>query len=282
LLAIWRFAAGMTAISVLAILLTQVDKILMTRLLTLQTFAYYALAAVVANGLVMVTAPISAAFYPRFTELATLGDQVALRSVYHKGSQMVAALTGSAAVILILFADRIILLWTRNPTVTEHVAPLVAVLAFGTLLNALMAMPYQLQLAYGWTSLLIRINIVAVCLLVPAILFAVPTYGAMGAAWTWVALNLGYVLVTISLMHKRLLPEDKWRWYREDVGFPILAGAIVGLLFRLILPADAGTTVTLAGLAVASVAVLVTTCLTAPLLRHELARHWPRQVAHID
>src|SRR2546430_8761870 len=130
LLAIWRFAAGMTVITLLAILLTQIDKILMTRLLSLQAFGYYALAAVVANALGMVTAPISAAFYPRFTELATLGEDQPLRTLYHKGSQMVAVLTGSAAVILILFARKVLLLWTTKPRVTAHVAPLVPVLSF--------------------------------------------------------------------------------------------------------------------------------------------------------
>lgn len=279
LLAIWRFAAGMTAISVLAILLTQVDKILMTKLLTLQAFAYYALAAVVANGLVMVTAPISAAFYPRFTELATLGDEPLLRSLYHKGSQMVVVLTGSAAVILILFAHRIVLLWTRNPTLTEHVAPLVAVLAFGTLLNALMSMPYQLQLAYGWTSLAIRVNMTAVCVFVPIILWAVPAYGAIGAAWAWVFLNLGYVLITISFMHRRLLQGEKWRWYREDVAFPLIAAVLVGLLFRFALPADLGKIATLAGVAIASLCVLITALLAAPLLRRQVAQYLPRRVA---
>lgn len=281
LLVIWRFAAGMTAISLLAILLTQVDKILMTKLLPLQVFAYYALAAVVANGLVMVTAPISAAFYPRFTELATLNDEPTLRVLYHKGSQMVAALTGSAAVILILFADRIVLLWTRNPALTEHVAPLVAVLAFGTMLNALMAMPYQLQLAYGWTTLAIRVNITAVCVLVPIILWAVPAYGAIGAAWAWVLLNLGYILVTISFMHMRLLREEKWRWYREDVALPIIAAALVGLMFRFALPADLGKAATLAGLLIASAAVLTTATLTAPLLRRQVAHFLPRAFARI-
>ena len=53
LIGIWRFAAGMMAITLLALLLTQVDKILLSRLLTLEAFAYYALAGVMANALYM-------------------------------------------------------------------------------------------------------------------------------------------------------------------------------------------------------------------------------------
>ncbi len=75
LINIWRFAAGMMAITFLSLLLTQVDKILLSRLLTLEAFGYYALAGVVANALYMLTGPITAAFYPRFTGLSAKGDE---------------------------------------------------------------------------------------------------------------------------------------------------------------------------------------------------------------
>src|SRR5580704_9508151 len=57
LIGIWRFAAGMMAITILSLLLTQVDKILVSRLLTLEIFAYYALAGVVVTALNLMTGP---------------------------------------------------------------------------------------------------------------------------------------------------------------------------------------------------------------------------------
>lgn len=76
-----------------------------------------------------------------------------------------------------------------------------------------MWIPYQTQLAHGWTSLTVRINIVAVAIIVPAILWATPRYGAEGAAWVWVALNTSYLLVGIHFMYRRILTREKWRWY---------------------------------------------------------------------
>ncbi len=74
------FSAGMMGITLLALLLTQSDKILLTHLLTLKYFGYYALAATVAGALNALTGPIATAFYPRFTELVTLGDDPAVRA----------------------------------------------------------------------------------------------------------------------------------------------------------------------------------------------------------
>jgi O-antigen/teichoic acid export membrane protein len=278
LMKIWHFAAGIAAITLLSLLLTQVDKILLSRLLTLEAFGYYALAGVVTGVLYMLTGSIGTALYPRFTELATKGDEAALRTVYHQGAQMVTVLTGSAAVMLMVFGDRALRLWTGNPSLAQKVAPLMAVLALGTLFNMLMMIPYQMQLAHGWTSLTIKVNIVSVILLVPAILLAVPVYGAIGAARIWVVLNAGYLMFEIPLMHRRLLPADKWRWYGRDVAVPLAAATATAFLCRWAMPHDLGKLGEFSVLLTTSMCVLIAAAVVAPLVRHQLTRYlrWHR------
>ena len=270
---IWRFAAGTLAITLLALLLTQTDKILLSRLLTLEAFAHYALAGVVANALYMLVGPISAAFYPRFTELATRGDERALRAVYHQGAQLVTVLMGAAAVVLMLFGERVLLLWMADPVLAHRVAPLMAVLALGTLCNGLLWMPHQMQLAHGWTSLAIKINIVAVGILVPAILWVVPKYGAMGAAWVWVTLNTGYLVFGIYFFHRRLLPTEKWRWYRQDVAIPLVAATATAGLCRWAMPEHLGRLGELGVLLISSGGALMAAALAAPMVRDQFARY---------
>lgn len=272
---IWRFAAGMTAITLLGLLLTQVDKILLARLLTLEAFGYYALAGVVANGLYSLAGPITSAIYPRLTQLVASGDDVTLRAVYHRGAQLVTVLMGSAAMVLIVFGERVLQLWTGNAMLARQVWPVMSILALGTLFNGLMLIPLQIQLAHGWTSLAIRVNIVAVSLLVPAIIVTVPRYGALGAARVWVVLNLGYLLFEIPLMHRRLLRAEKWRWYREDVVFPLAAAAATVLLCRWLMPRDLGRVGEFSALFTTSACVLIASAMAAPTVRDQLARFLP-------
>ena len=232
---IWRFAAGIFGITLLSLLLMQVDKILLSRLLSLEYFGYYTLASVVASGLYVMVNPIGAAFYPRFTELLERKNDQALINTYHVGAQLVTVLMGSAAVILIVFAERILLLWTADPVLTEQVSPVMRVLALGTFLNGLMWMPYQMQLAHGWTSLSIRINIVAVIILIPAILWLVPKYGIMGAAWAWVSLNTFYILIGANFMYRKILICEKWTWYIQDILIPLLAAISTTLMLDWLL-----------------------------------------------
>lgn len=273
LASIWRFAGGTMAITLLALLLTQTDKILLSRLLSLEDFAHYTLAGVVANALYMLAGPVSAAFYPRFTELATRGDELALRSAYHQGAQLVAVLMGAATVVLMLFGDRALSLWTADPALARQVAPLTAVMALGVLLNGLMGMPYQMQLAHGWTALTIKTNMVAVAILVPTILWVVPRYGAIGAAWAWVALNAGYLVFVIHFMHRRLLLAEKWRWYRQDMIIPLFAAAAAAWLCRWTLPENLGRLGEFSVLLVSSSCVLAAAALAAPMVRRHLARY---------
>lgn len=130
--------------------------------------------------------------------------------------------------ILFIHPEGAIYLWSGDPTLVANTAPLLAPLILGSFLNGLMWMPYQCQLANGWTSLGLKVNIAAVCILVPAILWLVPRFGAISAAWLWVALNIGYVLVPLHFMHKRLLPDEKYRWFVEDT-FKPSAGAFLAV-----------------------------------------------------
>jgi O-antigen/teichoic acid export membrane protein len=233
---VWKFAGGMLGITFLAILLTQIDKVLLSRLLTLDMFGYYTLAASVTSILSMVTGPITQALYPRMVELHARDDYSSLATIYHKGAQLVSICTAPLTVMLMLYSHEILFMWTGSAEIAANTAPILAVLAGGTFLNTLMHTPGSLQLAFGWTSLGIKTNLVAVVVLVPAILWVVPRFGAVGAAWMWVLLNSGYVLISMQFMHHRILAAEKWTWYFSDVLAPFFAALAGALLMGLLRP----------------------------------------------
>jgi O-antigen/teichoic acid export membrane protein len=278
---IWRFAGGVMTITLLSLLLTQSDKILLSRLLPLKVFAIYAVAGVLSSALYMLSTPIGAAFYPSFTQLITLRDVAALRLAYHQAAQLSAVVMGSAAIVLIVFADTVLSAWTGNGTLTQDAAPILRVLAAGTLLSGFMGIPYQMQLAHGWTKLTIQMNLVAVALLVPMLFLVVPRYGGIGAAWVWVALNAGYLLVGIHFMHLRVLPSEKWRWYGRDVISPASAAAAIALACRYCMPHGASRMIEILVLVFASACAVIAAALVSPLVRAPLEAHMFAAVKHV-
>ncbi len=274
LLSIWRFASGMLGITILALLLTQVDKILLSRLLSLSEYGYYTLAATVASALYMCIGPITQAWYPRMCELYARNEQTSLAEIYHQSAQLVSVVAGSAAIVLVFYSETLLRLWTQDPELAARTAPLLSLLALGNLLNGLMNMPYMAQLATGWTSLTARINIIAVILIIPAIIWVTPKFGALGAAWVWVALNVGYVLMGINYMHRKILKAEKWRWYIQDILKPLAAGLLGSQAVALLWPEPSGNVQQLAQLALAIFFTLTGSLLFAKQTRIQVFRHF--------
>ena len=267
------FAGGMIGITILALMLTQVDKILLSRLLTLGDYGYYLLASVVASGLSMLVGPICQAFFPRLSELHASNDHAGLIRNYHLGAQLVSVAMGSASIVMIIFAETILTLWTQDTDLALRTATLVSVLAIGNLLNGLMWMPYHTQLVHGWTSLAMRTNIIAVILIVPAIFWVTPRYGAIGAAWVWVSLNAGYVFICIHFMHKKILKKEKFRWYTHDTLGPILAASTAALFVRWLTHNLNSVPGQFATLAIATILTLAASLLASQNLMQTLKPH---------
>ncbi len=81
---VWRFSGGMIGITFLALLLTQVDKILLTKLISLTEYGYYALSATVAGTLFMLVSPITQAMYPRMCQYHSRNDRTAFIETFKR------------------------------------------------------------------------------------------------------------------------------------------------------------------------------------------------------
>jgi len=267
---IWKFAGGMVLITGLTILLTSVDKLALSKLLSLSEFGYYSLAATVAAGLFTVISPVTQAWYPRFTQLVAAEKIEEFSANFHETAQLVTVCAGSLGVFVAVYSEPILRIWTGDSGLVAAVAPLLCALILGNLLNGLMWVPYHAQLAFGWTSLTIKVNFVAVCLVLPSIILVTPVYGAIGAALVWVLLNIGYVLISAQIMFRRILTSEKHQWYLKDIFMPLMPCVGVTLLFSLVFPEDSALVVQAATLFFIWFASLLFALLAAAKLRARL------------
>ena len=276
---IWRFAAGVSGISILATILTQLDKVILSKLLTLSDFGYYTFAATVAAVLYRLIGPVFTAYYPKLTEHVSNKAISRISSDYHHGSQLMAVVVFPSALTLIFFSKEILELWTGDPDIVMHSYLLVSLLAIGNTLNGIMHMPYALQLAYGWTKLALFSNIVAVIVLVPAIIFATKHWGPVGAAGVWILLNGGYLLISVQLMHHRLLKTEKWKWYINDLGIPMLLVIVVAGTGRVVITDDSPGYLVLISLVVVLFLTTVAAISSSSFIRRAALKHfaWARQ-----
>ena len=264
---IWRFAAGMTGISVMSVILTQLDKMILVKLLPLDAFGYYSLASRAAGGLSYVIGPICAAFFPRFSQLVARNDSQELTRLYHRSCQLMSVLIFPLAVVSTLFSYDLLLVWTQNRSIAENSHLILSLLTVGTALNGVASLPYALQLAYGWTQLSLVVNTTATLLLAPLIYFMSIRYGGVGAATVWVILNSLYILVVLYLMHRRLLQGELGRWYHRDVGQPLIAVATIGALWNWFMPTFESEWLRVLNMALALIVMFAAAIIAAPEIR---------------
>lgn len=227
---VWRFTAGMSGIGLTALVFTQLDKVILSKMLGLEEFGHYMLATVVVSGLYVLVSPVFNVVYPRMTALVATGDTEKLIGLYRLGTRMLATVLFPIAMVLAVFAEDLVLVWTGNPGIASSAAPVIALLAIGSALHGVMYFPYALQLAYGMTRLPLTINTILMIVLVPLIIIFALKYGAMGGAMAWLVLHVLYVLLGTWLTHRHLLKGVGARWLLQDVGIPLMLSLLVGLI----------------------------------------------------
>ncbi|MCX7817496.1 MAG: oligosaccharide flippase family protein [Syntrophales bacterium] len=273
LLKIWRFAAGITGITITATLLTQVDKIILSHMLPLENFGYYTLAGAVAISLYKLVTPVSSAIYPIFSSLFALNKEEEIKIMYHKATQLVTVSLIPISLVFIFFSKEILTLWTQNIVTAENAHLLVSLLVIGTVLNGIIHIPYILQLASGWTGLVFRVNTLSLIILIPLMIILTKYFGAPGAASVWIILNGGYVIFLVHIMHNKLLKTEKWHWYIKDIALPICSTLTTILLLRWLIPFSQNNLLIVGYLTVVLIFSYITCALSASVTRKWLIKN---------
>ena len=213
------------------VMVTQTDKLVLSKILPLAEYGYFTLAVLVASGIMVISGPVSAAIMPRMAKLEAEGDHAGLIRVYRQATQLVTVIAGSAAVTVAFFAEPLLLAWTGDKLLAQQAAPVLVLYAIGNGILAVSAFPYYLQYAKGNLRLHLIGNAGFVIFLIPAIIWAASQYGGVGAGYTWLAMNLIYFLAWIPLVHRKFEPGLNRLWYGRDIS--VIAITVVGVGYFL-------------------------------------------------
>lgn len=267
-----KFAGGMFLTALLVFLLTQIDKILVAKFLPLSAFAIYSLASTAAAGLLQLFTPMNIAVYPKMAGYVAEDDEQALASLFLTASQWLSAILVPPALLMAIFSESVLLLWTGDANISSNAAPTLGVLSAATLLSGLMNLPYMLQLAYGRTALVNCMNGVMILIMVPAIAVFVLQKGMIAAAYALFGLNFVYITVGAGLMFRTILPTYKWRWYMDAVIPPVGGGLSIGIVGKLMWDGPDSRLEAALSLMLAGPTLALVVLLSLPITRTRIAK----------
>lgn len=219
------FALGMTYLTGLWILITQIDKLILSKILTLSDFGYFSLVAIVAAGITQLSAPISQALLPRMTFLLAQDREKDMLVQYRNATQIIAVIIIPVATVVAFNAETLLFTWTGDSEAAIWGAPILYWFALGNGVMALAAFQYYLQFAHGELKLHVVGSTISALIQVPLIYFAATQYGALGAGIAWFSFRSIFFIIWTPIVHSKFASGLHLKWLFVDI-IPILVIAV--------------------------------------------------------
>jgi O-antigen/teichoic acid export membrane protein len=251
---VWRFSAGMALTASTAVLLSNMDRVVLSRMRSTVELGKYSLAFTAAGLLQMGILPFYRAHFPRYSELVARGDGAQLRAEYFRSCRVMAAVIIPIAVTAFVFAPLLFRAWIGREDWTIIVVFRWLLVGVGT--SGLMWLPAALQQAHGWTRLHASIMLGALLLGAAVMVPAISRFGTAGATAAWVIHGVSDITLGLLLMHRRLLVGCAVSWARSVIVAPLGTSLAIATISWLLLPNEVGRWNGLAWVAATAVLVL--------------------------
>jgi len=268
---VMKFSLIVAFSAVVWVLVSQTDRLILSKTLPLPEFGTFTLGVLVAGTVGLAAGPITQALLPRLALLAAERNERGVLELYSRATQWVCTLSAPLAVTLALFARPALGVWTGSLASADGAAPILTLYALGNGALAIASFPYYLQYASGNLRTHLAGLIGFLVVLVPLIAWASSAYGALGAGTAWVAHSTLFALSWTWFVHRRLAPGLHGNWLLRRVLPSWGTVGVVGVLLRWCLPQFSGGRVATAfALAAVGLVLLFASLLTHPEFRTRL------------
>ncbi len=246
------YATRMASVSLLAMIHTQADKAIASKLVALPVMGYYGLAYSVASKGTLITQAIAQAAFPSLSALFKAGDKPALLSQYRKLQDLLCF--GTVPVFAAIpFAAIPLLTYVLNGQTAQTMLLPLAFLSAGFYMNGTLNIPYVFSLAVGKPGIAARSNLYALFVVLPTTFALVYFFGISGAGFSWVFYHFFAYAYAVPRVCSQCLNIPTRRWYAHISRVYLLVALTYGLAWTSLRLAGRQSIVSLAvGYAAAS------------------------------
>jgi O-antigen/teichoic acid export membrane protein len=228
-----RFATLMMSNSLLALVHTSADKVVVSKLLPVADFGFYGFASATVGRAGFVTTSITQAAFPSLSSLFESGNRPELLRQYRKLQDLVCF--GTLPVFAgICFAALPVYTYLFNPAVAGYLILPTVLIALGSAMNSALNTPYVMSLAVGKPQIAARANVVALFVVLPVTVVLIASFGIVGAAASWVFYHLFLYAYMLPMVSRECLDMSPWMWYAHALRAFGLAFVAYGLSWLVI------------------------------------------------
>lgn len=198
---VWRIVVGMSGAVLLGALTIQMDKIVLSRMASIEQFGYYTVASNLATGVLMLIAPLMNAVMPRAVHSHSNPD--ALRRLNLRLLGFIGSLVLIGTLIYFVFGRWLLIVWLKNPSAVQTIYPLLSMLLIGTAFNAFYNIGYMNWIIQEKIFRVLQVNILGLLLSFAIIPSMIVWQGIIGATIGWVTINLIGLIISLEWLKNR-------------------------------------------------------------------------------
>lgn len=227
-----NFVGGMFLIAIISVLNTQLDKIVINQILSVENLGYYTLAVSISFVLVLIVNPIATVVLPKFTGYYSQKKLIEAKLLFGKTSKIVSVLIFTFLWIFVFFSEEILWLWTGNEQIVKNVAVIIPVLSAAYAMVALQVIPYYVAIANSYTKLNTTLGVLNILIIIPGYYLGVSKYGMIGAAFVFFITQLCTTIIYLFVINKKYIKDKMNNIVFKQVLFPFVLSLLVVFCVR--------------------------------------------------
>lgn len=199
---VWRYASGIMVISLISLLLTQIDKVILSRFLNLREIGAYNSIFTLGSLSRVLSTGVSITVLTEFTQLYSKGSHDTLEMNYLKIWKLVSTITLITVTFIIFFSGTIMRVWTNNEFYAESATHIAPFLLAGIGAVALQEIPYSYLLSKGKTNLNVYLGLLVLPIYAVLVYFGTVWYGVVGTSIVYAVVFILHTILFFLFANK--------------------------------------------------------------------------------
>lgn len=200
ILGLLSFGAWMTVSNIISPLMVTADRFVISGVLGAAVVAYYTVPSEVVARMLILPGALTGALFPRLASLMSTDVEAAHR-IYRRCIALAAATLLPLCALMSLGAHEGLAQWLGTDF-ADRAAPVMAILAFGLLLNGIAFVPFAAVQAAGLARMTAQLHVAEALVYFPVLWLALDRFGLAGAAAAW-TLRVGIDLALLLWVVRR-------------------------------------------------------------------------------
>lgn len=230
-----KFGGFVSLSAILAPLLVNIEKLLISNLLAVNFLTYYIVPYNLLTRFYLISGSLTSALFPAMSEMSGSEDKSYLYSTTLQGIKILSASIGWSSTLLFIFAKDFLTIW-MGANFANIATPVLQILCIAFWINIIAHIPFTFLRAYGKPEIPAIYHLIESFFYVPVAYFSIKHMGISGAAFAWcfrVFMDTFLLLITTAKIMKILYKDLLYAIFNISLLSALAAGLIIFLIKKI-------------------------------------------------